>query len=63
MEAGDTYGSFRGRIESPEVDGYPARRPAESTNLDTWDLSESEPPIKEHTWAGPRTLVEREKTL
>ena len=25
--------------------------PQESTNLDPWELSESEPPTKEHTWA------------
>jgi hypothetical protein len=28
-------------------------RPTESTNLDPWSLSETEPPTKEQSWAGP----------
>ena len=30
------------------------RRPAEPTNLGPWRLTETKPPTKEHTWAGPR---------
>ena len=30
------------------------RRPAEPTNLGPWGLTETKPPTKEHTWAGPR---------
>jgi hypothetical protein len=26
----------------------------QSTNLDSWKLSETEPPTKEHAWAGQR---------
>jgi hypothetical protein len=30
------------------------RRPTESTNLNPWELPETEPPIKEKTWTGSR---------
>lgn len=29
------------------------RRPTEPTNQDPWGLTETEPPTKEHAWAGP----------
>lgn len=34
--------------------GTPTGVPTELTNLDPWELSETEPPTKEHTQAGPR---------
>jgi hypothetical protein len=49
MEVGNTYGTVRGRIEGPEVYGHTTGRLRESTNLDPWGISESEPQNKEHT--------------
>jgi hypothetical protein len=43
-----SYGSV-GRTEGPEGHGNPTGRPTESTNLDVWELSETEPLTKEHT--------------
>ena len=43
-----------GRTEEPEEDMDSTRRPTELTNLNPWGLPETEPPTKEHTWAGPR---------
>ena len=42
------------KIEGPKVDRDSTGRPRESTNLDPWGLPETEPPGKEHAWAGPR---------
>ena len=42
----------RGKIEGAEGDGNPIGRPTVSTNLDPWELPETEPPTKEHTWKG-----------
>ena len=53
MQLRDFYGRFRERIDSPEGDRNSTGRPTESTNLDPWGLSETEPPTKEHTQAGP----------
>ena len=49
----DTYGRVRERIEGAEGNGNLIRRPVVLTNLDPWELPETEPPTKEHTWAGP----------
>ena len=46
-------GNVRGRIEGAEGDGNPIGRTTVSTNLDPWELPETKPPTKEHTWAGP----------
>lgn len=43
-----------GSIEDPECNGIATGRPRESTNLDSWGLSETESPTKEHTWGAPR---------
>jgi hypothetical protein len=40
-----------GRIEGCEVDRKSTERPTESTNLDSWDLSETEPQARENTQA------------
>ena len=48
MELGDSFGRVEERIEDPERYGNPIGRPTESTNLDPWELSEMEPPIKTH---------------
>ena len=53
-EVRDPYGRVRGRIEGAEGDGNPIGRPTVSTNLDPWELPETEPPTKEHTQAGLR---------
>ena len=42
-----------GEIEGAEGDGNPIGRPTVSTNLNPWELPETKPPTKEHTWAGP----------
>jgi hypothetical protein len=54
IEVGDPYGRVRGRIEGAEADGNPIGRPTVSTNLEHWELSETKPPTKVHTWAGPK---------
>ena len=51
MEVGDTYGRVVGRSQGQEVDRNLTERPTESTNLNSWELSESGPPTSEHTWA------------
>jgi hypothetical protein len=45
-----------GLMGTPEVHRNSTGRPTESTNLDPWELSESEPPTKEHTWAEMRPI-------
>ena len=47
-------------LKFPQRDGNPTRRPTVSTNLDPWELSETEPANKEHTQAwneAPSTYV------
>ena len=39
-------------IEGTEGDCNPIGRVTLSTNLDPWELPETEPPTKEHAWAG-----------
>jgi hypothetical protein len=41
----------QGKDLRTKVDGNSTGRPIESTNLVPWKLSETEPPIKEHTGA------------
>jgi hypothetical protein len=59
MEAGDSYGrvAVRGRIEGPEEHRDSTGKPLGSTNLDLWELSETEPPTKEQIQAGTRPLA------
>jgi hypothetical protein len=45
-----------GNSEGPEEDENTIGRPIVSTNLDPWDLSETEP-TKEHIWPGGRLLT------
>ena len=40
---------------SPKGDRHATGIPTESTNLDSWEFSESELPAKELTWARPRS--------
>ena len=56
-EIEEPYGRVRGRLEGAERDDNPIGRPTVSTNLDPWELPETEPPTKEHTQAGLRRLV------
>lgn len=51
-EVGDSFGRIGGRFKGPEGDRNSTRRPIETTNLDPWQLSETESPTKEHTGAG-----------
>jgi hypothetical protein len=46
------HGSVQERIENPEGDRSSTGRPTVSTNLEPWEVSKTEPPRKEHTWAG-----------
>ena len=57
VEVGESYGRGRRGIEGTEGDGNPIGRPTVSTNLDPWELPETEPPTKEHTQAGLRSLA------
>ena len=45
------------KLEEAEEESDPIGRPAVSTNLDPWELPETKPPTKEHTWAGPWPLA------
>ena len=36
-------------MEEAEEEGDPIRRPAVSTNLDSWDLTDTETPTRQHT--------------
>jgi hypothetical protein len=42
-------GKDRFTVKDPEGDRNSPGRSTESTNPDHWELSESKPPIKEHT--------------
>jgi hypothetical protein len=48
-EVGDLCQSW-GLIEGTEGDKDSTERQRKSTNLDTWQLSKTEPQTKEHTW-------------
>ena len=56
-EVGDPYERVRGRIESPEGNGNPTRRPRVPTNLDPSELFEAKIQIRKHKQAGLRTLT------
>jgi hypothetical protein len=58
MEAGDPYSWIRGRIEEAEGERNPTGRPAVSTNLDPWELTETESPTRQHTQAPERIITE-----
>jgi hypothetical protein len=42
-------------LEEAEEEGNPIGKPAVLTNLDPWDLSDTESPTRQHTLAGQRT--------
>jgi hypothetical protein len=56
-EVGDPCVWIREKLEGAE-EGDPIRKPAVSTNLDPWDLSDTEPPTRQHTLAiwGPQHI-------
>ena len=56
-EAGDLYGWIREKLEEAEEKSGPIGRLAVSTNLDLWDLLETELPTGQYTWADLRTLT------
>jgi hypothetical protein len=55
MELGESYGRVGGRIKKSKEDRASLGRRTESTNLNPWGLSETEPPTKEQAQAGPRS--------
>ena len=55
-EVREPYGRVRGRTEGAEGDGNPIGRIV-STNPDSWELQETKPPTKEHTWTGLWSLA------
>jgi len=52
-ELQESYGRVRGMIKGPDENWDSTERPTESINLEPWGLPKSEPPTKEHIWAGP----------
>jgi hypothetical protein len=52
MEVEDSHGRTGGQIEGTEWGGNFTGRPTVSTNLDPWELSETEPSTKECTGMG-----------
>jgi hypothetical protein len=40
-------------MEEAEEEGAPIGKPAVSTNLDPWELPDTEPKTRKHTEAGP----------
>ena len=56
---GDSNGGARKRSEGPEGNMNTTEGPRESTNLNSWELSETKPATKEHIRAekGPRLYV------
>ena len=57
VKDGDHYSRVRGRTEGAEGDGNPIGRPTVSTNLEPWELPETEPPTKEHRQPSVSTLA------
>lgn len=54
INVGDPYVRVCGKIEG---DGNPTGKPTVSTNLDPWEIPESEQSTKERTQAGLRRLT------
>jgi hypothetical protein len=48
-EVRHSYGWIRERLEDAKEEDDPIGRPAVSTNLEPWDLSDTEPPTRQHT--------------
>jgi hypothetical protein len=57
----DSYETVRGRIKGTGGNSIPLRRRTVSTNLDSWELPETEPPTKEYTLACPRPQAHMEQ--
>jgi hypothetical protein len=53
-EAGESCGWIRERLEEAEEEDDLIERAAVSTNLDSWDPSDTEPPTRQHTPAAMR---------
>jgi hypothetical protein len=53
-EAGDSCAWIREKLEEAEEEDSPMGRPAVSTNLDLWDLRDTETPTRQHTSADIR---------
>lgn len=57
IKARDPSGWTRERLEEVEEEDNPIGRPTVSTNLDFWELSDTDPPTRQHTLDGPRSLT------
>jgi hypothetical protein len=55
-ELGDAFWSVRGRTEGTEERGNSIGRPTMSTNLDLWELPETEQLTKKNTQVCPKSL-------
>jgi hypothetical protein len=44
----DPCGWIRENLEEAKEEGDPVERPAVSINMDPWDLSDTEPPTRQH---------------
>jgi hypothetical protein len=53
-EVGNPYGRIEGIIEGTEGGGNPIERPIVSTNLNLWELPDTEPLTREYIRAGLR---------
>jgi hypothetical protein len=56
MDRTQRYWGIMENLEEAEEEGNPIRRLEVSTNIDHQDLSETEPPTRQHTLAGLRLL-------
>jgi len=57
MEVWDFYAGVWGRIESPVRNRNSTGKLTEATNLNPWELSETELPTKDHTRVGLRPMM------
>ena len=60
-EAEELCGGIREKLEEAEEEGNSIRRPAVSPNLDLQDVSDTEPPTRQHTPANKRPLTQIEQ--
>lgn len=58
-ELWDSYGIFGGRIKGPRRNKNSTEKPTKSTNLDLYELPETEPSTENHAWAFPRSPTHR----
>ena len=54
MELRESFRRVGRKIDGPKEDKDSIGRPTISSNLDPWELPETQPPTKEQAQAGPR---------